>query len=138
MTWRLIVLVMVLGVAAAIVCIAQGIGHNAMLGDTALGLTGAWAGVLWLAARREARRLAGQPRPTACPRRRCLYGRDDAPGAHLDPTRALFGQFRLRSGRVPARRTLDMIRCLQWFARRCGAACVVLTAAALTMLLVVR
>jgi hypothetical protein len=138
MTWRLIVLVMVLGVAAALVCIAQGIGHHVMLGDTALALTGVWAGALWLAARREARRLVRQPPPPTCPRRRCLLGRDDAPGAHLDPARALVGQFRLRSGQVPARRTLDMIRCLQWFARRCGAACVVLTAAALTMLLVVR
>lgn len=126
-----------LGIAALAVCGARGTGRGALLEAAAIALTCAWTGALWLAARRAARRLECLPQPESCPRRRCLHGDGDAhrPGARLDHARAMLGQFRLLPGGLPARRTLDKIRCLQGFARRCRDACVALAAAAIIVLL---
>ena len=126
----------VLGLAAALGWDVFGSGDGVLLGDVVLALIGAWAGALWLAARREASRLEHLPLPAISPRRRCLYGIDHGV-PRLARVRALLGQFRVQAGAMPARRTLDKIRCLRWFASRCRVAFVVLTVAALAMLLVI-
>ncbi|MBI3516208.1 MAG: hypothetical protein HY060_19420 [Proteobacteria bacterium] len=129
----------VLGIAAVAVCGAQAASDSASLTEVAIALAGVWAGTLWLVARREARRLESLPQPASSPRRRCLHGPDDAlrPGARLDRVRALVGQFRLQPGALPARRTLDKVRCLRWFARRCRDASVVLAVVAVVVLLAI-